>query len=156
MGEGLSRDQFSFTLSCCVLYTETIPFNQVFVFLLLAPPVFDKVKSTSSLQYIVGKGMKQTLTCVASGSPAPSVKFMKGKVELSGAKSNRTGLSVKMTLMYMANATADGGKITCVAKNSVKEVMHEIAISIIGVYFITMCLLWGTCEILIVRFAKIS
>ena len=78
--------------------------------------------------------MKQTLTCVASGSPAPTVKFMKGKVELSGAKMNKTGMSVKMTLMYMANETADAGKITCVAKNSVKEVMHEITISILGTY----------------------
>eukprot|EP00112_Aurelia_sp_Birch-Aquarium-sp1_P004418 Seg15.5 transcript_id=Seg15.5/GoldUCD/mRNA.D3Y31 product="Neural cell adhesion molecule 2" protein_id=Seg15.5/GoldUCD/D3Y31 len=97
----------------------------------LTSPVFDTVKSTSSLRYIVGKGMKQTLTCIASGNPAPTVKFMKGKVELSGAVVNKTGMSVKMTLLYTANATADGGKVTCVAKNSVKEVVHDIIISVI-------------------------
>ena len=88
--------------------------------------------------------MKKTLTCVASGGPAPTVKFMKGKVELSGANENKTGMSVTMTLVYMANATADGGKITCVAKNSVKEVTHEITISIVGmIFFIIMWLFWG-------------
>lgn len=79
--------------------------------------------------------MKQTLTCIASGNPAPTVKFMKGKVELSGAVVNKTGMSVKMTLLYTANATADGGKVTCVAKNSVKEVVHDIIISVIGMHY---------------------
>lgn len=96
----------------------------------LTPPMFDKVKSTSSLKYITGKGTKQTVTCVVDGNPVPTVKFMKGKVALSGTP-NKTGMSVSWTVVYMANSTADGGKITCVANNSVNEVMHEITISVI-------------------------
>ena len=99
--------------------------------ILSAPPAFETSESSSILRYLTGKATKKVLTCIASGIPAPTIKFMKGKVELTGAVIKQEGHTVTVTVQYMANVTADAGIITCVAENKINKTTHTITIAFI-------------------------
>eukprot|EP00112_Aurelia_sp_Birch-Aquarium-sp1_P025100 Seg8185.1 transcript_id=Seg8185.1/GoldUCD/mRNA.D3Y31 product="Protein sax-3" protein_id=Seg8185.1/GoldUCD/D3Y31 len=94
-------------------------------------PTVISTSSSSTVKYLIGKATEKVLTCIASGIPSPTIKFIKGKVELRRTVMKREGHIVTGTVHYVANVTADAGIITCVAENKINKATHNITIAFI-------------------------
>ena len=89
--------------------------------------------TTTVQQYAVGKGQTKDLSCGATGSPLPSIMFMKAGVALTGAvEASKDAKKIVMKIPYSANVTADAGKIVCVATSAIANATADITIGIIG------------------------
>lgn len=96
------------------------------------PPMIVAADTTTVQQYAVGKGQTKDLSCGATGSPLPSIMFMKAGVALTGAvEASKDAKKIVMKIPYSANATADAGKIVCVATSAIANATADITIGII-------------------------
>lgn len=96
------------------------------------PPKIVAADTTTVQQYAVGKAQTKDLTCGATGSPLPSIMFMKAGTALTGAvEVSKDAKKIVMKIAYSANATADAGKIVCMAKSAIGNASSDITIGII-------------------------
>nr|XP_047909504.1 hemicentin-2 [Anser cygnoides] len=120
----ISRTQVSDAgLYTCVVSSQAGVADRSFVLQILAPPVLESPESSE--EQVVAKGSDVTFTCEASGSPAPTVTWLKlGKTPVLPSERVANGPQLGLG----AVGPADAGVYVCVASNEAGEASRAFSL----------------------------
>nr|XP_061790885.1 hemicentin-1-like [Nerophis lumbriciformis] len=94
----------------------------------LVPPALDGAGSTEEM--IVVRGSLASLLCVADGTPAPSVAWLKDGVHLS-SETNLRLLNQNTTMQIVQAQASDTGHYTCIASNTAGQASRHINLKVL-------------------------
>ncbi|XP_077463990.1 hemicentin-1 [Stigmatopora argus] len=92
------------------------------------PPVLDGVGSTEDLTVI--RGSLTSLLCVADGTPAPTVTWLKEGVHLSSDTQLRL-LNQNTTMQIVQAQVSDTGHYTCIARNTAGQASRHFNLKVL-------------------------
>lgn len=101
-----------------------------FLFLLVPPKIDEKDKTKD---YIVTLGKPLRINCEASGTPLPSITWLKNGLPVTG-KENIQLKNNDFTLNLMYSLQEDAAVYTCIATNDAGSIEQKFNVSVLGLY----------------------